>query len=144
VAYDRNATARSKGYRNYYEYRKAQSQAKGYRNPYQEAQVNQAIRSLPSPTPTDILIGGRRAEAFGDLSKNPIWESQVPSEMKSSLRLQRAFKLGFLGPLGSKAAGIVGHKMSVLERKERDYFLDAVPDFDWDQWNEYAEEEGNS
>lgn len=135
MAYNRNERAREKGFRNYYEYRKSEAQRRGYSSAREITRINAIREELPDELEENY-------NPF-DIRSNPIWESQVPEELQNSFRLQRAFQRGFLEPAG--IGGITeGHHMSSREKLERQYFLDNVPDFDWDMWREYVEEEGNS
>ena len=126
----RNELAREKGFRNYYEQRQASVRSRGFASSRHVTQVNRILGDY-EPGITNPF----------DVRNNPVWQSQVPEEMQNSFRLQTAFRKGFLEPLG---IGADSHKLSAHDKLEREFFLDSVPDFDWDIWHEYVEEEGES
>lgn len=130
MAYDRNARAREQGFRNYYEYRKASAQSRGFASARHITQTNKRLGEVEPGASNPF-----------DLRSNPIWQSQVPADIQDDARLMRAFRKGFLEPIG---IGAEPHKLSNTDKLERQFFLDEVPDFDWDMWGEYAEEEGES
>ena len=153
MAYDRNAKAREKGFRNYYEERKAQAQAKGFDTPYQEQKSNVQARGFTSPHTYTQYRKAARESGYGpvfETKHNPlsdylhrqnIWLDQVPEPLQNSPTLQRAFNEGFLKPIG---IGAVGGPLTSFQKRQREYFLSIIEDFDWDEWQDFVDEEGDS
>lgn len=125
----RQEIAREKGYASYYEYRKAQSQNKGFANPYEEARIKREYRAqfgtnFPKNPPRSALMD------------NPIWTGQVPEGLQDDPELQNWFRRGFMTPL-------LSHRhLNEGQRTARRRFIEAIPDFDWDVWGDYADDMG--
>ena len=156
MAYDRNASARAKGFRNYYEYRKAQSQAKGFENPYEEQKAQLRQRGFSSPYAYTEYRKEVQRTGYGQVfreQRNPVsdylihgrghtlWDNNVPEPLQNSPSLQKAFSEGFLKPIG---IGATGGPLTQYQKEQRAYFLSIIEDFDWDDWQEFVEEEGDS
>lgn len=124
MAYDRNAKAREKGYANYYQYRKVQSQAKGFSSPYQESKFRQLFGGLPN---ADI--------GPPSLRDNPVWDSQVPDAFKSDPHVASLFKKGFIDPVMARS------RMTTSQKAARGEFLSYFPDFDWDIYGDWADDQ---
>lgn len=151
MAYDRNASARSKGYRNYYEYRKAQSQAKGFETPYQEQKAGLGQIGF---TPYTYRRYRQELEESGEvflpqrnpladyLRNTPLWDEQVPPSLQNSPHLQKAFNEGFLKPIGINTPDHRPGGMTDYQREQRAYFLSIIDDWDWDAWRDFVDEEG--
>lgn len=153
MAYDRNARAREKGFRNYYEERKAQAQRQGFENPYQIQKANVQSKGFSSPHTYTEYRRSARESGYGEvfhtrhnplsdyLNSQPIWQNQVPEPLQNSPALQRAFNEGFLKPIG---IGAEGGPLTSSQKRQREYFLSIIEDFDWGEWQDFVDEYGDS